>query len=267
MMTERPEIPDFPDLLQILTQVARDAGRVIMAIYATDFDVRDKDDDSPVTEADEKAEQVIVSALRKLTPDVPVIAEEAAAAGHIEAIGRLFWLVDPLDGTREFVNRNGDFTVNIALIQDGVPVLGVVYAPAIDRMFAGAAGHGAFVVDADGERAIQVREAPAVGLTVVASRSHGDAEALQRFLADYKVAEIRGAGSSLKICLIAAGEADLYPRLGRTMEWDIAAGDAVLRAAGGRLTDIDGQLMAYGKPNFENPHFIVKGTALPESWR
>ena len=257
-MTDNHLLNNRIELLNTLTQLARDAGSVIMAIYATDFDVRGKDDNSPVTEADEKAEQVIVTALRKLTPQVPIIAEEAAAAGQIEETGRLFWLVDPLDGTREFINRNGEFTVNIALIEDGVPVLGVVFAPAIDRMFAGAAGQGVFVEDADGKRA--VREVPAAGLTVVASRSHGDTEALDAFLAGRKVAELRGAGSSLKICLVAAGEADLYPRFGRTMEWDIAAGDAVLRAAGGRLTDMDGQLMTYGKPGFENPHFVVKGT-------
>lgn len=258
-MTDNHLLNNRAELLNILTQVARDAGSVIMAIYATDFEVRGKDDNSPVTEADEKAEKVIVTALRKLTPEVPIVAEEAAAAGQIEEVGRLFWLVDPLDGTREFINRNGEFTVNIALIEDGAPVLGVVFAPAIDRLFAGAAGYGAFVVDADGERPVQVREVPAAGLTVVASRSHGDVDALKDFLGDRKVAEVRGAGSSLKICLVAAGEADLYPRFGRTMEWDIAAGDAVVRAAGGRLTDLEGELMGYGKAGFENPHFLVWG--------
>ncbi|HDZ08475.1 3'(2'),5'-bisphosphate nucleotidase CysQ [Pseudohongiella sp.] len=248
------------ELLKLLTQVARDAGSVIMAVYATDFTVRGKEDESPVTEADEKAEQVIVSALRKLTPQVPVIAEEAMAAGHRESVGDLFWLVDPLDGTREFVNRNGEFTVNIALIENGVPVLGVVYAPVIDRMFAGASEQGAFVVEAGGQqRPVRTREVPAAGLTVVASRSHGDPQALQAFLGERTVAELRTAGSSLKICLVAAGEADLYPRFGRTMEWDIAAGDAVLRAAGGRLTDMNEQAMAYGKPGFENPNFVVWG--------
>ncbi|WP_339858247.1 3'(2'),5'-bisphosphate nucleotidase CysQ [Pseudohongiella acticola] len=259
-MPDNPLLGNRAELLNILTQVARDAGRVIMAIYATDFAVRDKEDESPVTEADEKAEQVIVTALRKLTPTVPVIAEEAMAAGHGESVGALFWLVDPLDGTREFVNRNGEFTVNIALIENGVPVLGVVYAPFLDRLFAGATGQGAFVVESDGQqRRISTREVPDAGLTVVASRLHGDPQALQDFLGERKVAEMRSAGSSLKICLIAAGEADLYPRFGRTMEWDIAAGDAVLRAAGGRLTDVDEKLMGYGKPEFENPNFVVWG--------
>lgn len=250
-------LADRAQLLTILTQVARDAGGVIMTIYATDFAVRGKDDNSPVTAADEKAERVIVTALRKLTPRVPVIAEEEVAAGNMQSVDHLFWLVDPLDGTREFVNRNGEFTVNIALIEDGVPVLGVVYAPAIDRLFAGAAGHGAFVVDDSGERAIHTRAVPAEGLTVVASRSHGDPQRIEDFLDGRRVAELRNAGSSLKICLVAAGEADLYPRFSRTMEWDIAAGDAVLRAAGGRLTDVDGQLMRYGKPGLENPDFLV----------
>lgn len=247
------------ELLDILVQVTRDAGRVIMSIYTTDFAVRGKDDDSPVTEADEKAEQVIVTALRKLTPEVPVIAEEEVASGQVEKIGRMFWLVDPLDGTREFVNRNNEFTVNIALIEDGEPVLGVVFAPAIDRMFAGAAGLGAFVIEAGGKRNIQTRAVPAQGLTVMASRSHGDPQVVRDFLADHKVAELRSAGSSLKICLVAAGEADLYPRFSRTMEWDIAAGDAVLRAAGGRLTDVEGKPMVYGKAGFENPDFLVWG--------
>lgn len=234
---------DQRKLLEDVIVIVRQAGEVIMAIYATDFAVRGKEDSSPVTEADEKAEAVILAALRQLTPDIPIVAEEAAAAGEIVEPGNLFWLVDPLDGTKEFINKNGEFTVNIALIENAVPVLGVVFAPAINRLFAGAAGVGALVEDADGERSIQVREVPAAGLTVVASRSHNDADALKAFLCDRKIAELRGAGSSLKICLVAAGEADLYPRLGRTMEWDIAAGDAVVRAAGGRLTDVDGVLM------------------------
>lgn len=252
---------DQRKLLEDVILIARQAGEVIMAIYATDFAVRGKEDSSPVTVADEKAEAVILAALRQLTPDIPIVAEEAAAAGEIVEPGNLFWLVDPLDGTKEFINKNGEFTVNIALIENAVPVLGVVFAPAINRLFAGAAGVGALVEDADGERSIQVREVPAAGLTVVASRSHNDADALKAFLGDRKIAELRGAGSSLKICLVAAGEADLYPRLGRTMEWDIAAGDAVVRAAGGRLTDVDGVLMGYGKAGFENPHFLVWGKA------
>src|SRR5690606_8097654 len=170
-----------------------------------------------------------------------------------------FWLVDPLDGTREFIGRNGEFTVNIALVEAGRAVLGVVLAPAIDRLFAGAAGLGAFVDEAGARRPIACRPPPAQGLTVVASRSHGDPAALDAFLPGRKVAEIRSAGSSLKLCLVAAGEADLYPRLGRTMEWDIAAGHAILAAAGGRIEDLHGRPLGYGKPGFENPHFVAMG--------
>jgi len=245
-------------LLADLIRIAREAAAVIMQIYETDFTVRGKLDSSPVTEADEKAEAVILAQLRRLTPDIPVVAEEAVAAGqHVEQ-GNRFWLVDPLDGTKEFINRNGEFTVNIALIENGAPVLGVVYAPAIGRLFAGAVNHGAFLEQDGLRRAIEVRTVPAAGYTVVASRSHGDADALKAFLGDKPIAELRSAGSSLKICLVAAGEADLYPRLGRTMEWDIAAGHAVVRAAGGHLTTLDGQEMSYGKPIFENPHFVVR---------
>ncbi len=245
-------------LLDALIPVIRQAGDVILDIYRTDFEVRGKDDSSPVTEADEKAEALILPALAVLLPGVPVVAEEAVAAGHIPEVGERFWLVDPLDGTKEFINRNGEFTVNIALIENGQPVLGVVLAPALGRLFGGAVGTGAWIEDDDGRRPIHVRTPPEAGVTVVASRSHGDATALDAFLAPYTVAELRSAGSSLKICLVAAGEADLYPRLGRTMEWDIAAGHAVLAAAGGVITTINGVPLGYGKPGFDNPHFVAK---------
>lgn len=273
--------PDDPTdkLLQAVAQITRDAGRVIMEVYATDFAVRGKDDASPVTEADERAERLILPALAALTPGVPIVAEEEVAAGRIPAIGERFWLVDPLDGTKEFIGRNGEFTVNIALVERGAPVLGVVFAPALGdggRLFAGASGVGggaanggaaaarAWVEDSAGRRAIRCRAAPADGLTVVASRSHGDAAALDAFLAAHlqgrRVAQMANAGSSLKLCLVAAGEADLYPRLGRTMEWDIAAGHAVLRAAGGEVRRVDdGQPLRYGKAGFENPHFFAAG--------
>lgn len=249
----------LPDI-EAVAAIARRAGAVIMAVYATDFDVRSKGDASPVTAADERAEALIVPALRALTPDVPVVAEEMVARGEASASGRRFWLVDPLDGTREFVARNGEFTVNIALVESGTPVLGVVHAPALGRLWAGAAGQGAWVEDAQGRRALQVREVPAEGLTVVASRSHGDAALLAGYLRGLHVARIVSAGSSLKLCLLAAGEADLYPRFGRTMEWDIAAGHAVLAAAGGRVEGHPpGTPFVYGKPGYENPHFIARG--------
>ena len=242
-----------------IVQAARAAGDVIMQVYATDFEVRDKDDDSPVTQADEWAERVIVPALQALDPGIPIVAEEAVAAGRLPTIGDLFWLVDPLDGTREFIDRNGQFTVNIALVHHGRPVLGVVLIPAQQRLFAGLQGAGAWVEDAQGRRAIRCRATPREGLTVVASRSHGDAQALEAFLAGQPVARVVQAGSSLKLCLIAAGEADVYPRFGRTMAWDIAAGHAVLAAAGGEVTDLAGQPLRYGQSGLENPHFVARG--------
>lgn len=254
---------DAAALLERLTPLIRDAGRVIMDIYATDFDVTKKGDDSPVTQADQKAEAVILAGLKAVAPGIPVVAEEAVAAGDIPDVSDRFFLVDPLDGTKEFISRNGEFTVNIALIEHGRPVLGLVYAPAIGRLFGGAAGLGAWLEeDGQGKRPIRCRAVPADGLTVVASRSHGDETALDAFLNGRKVASRTNAGSSLKLCLVAAGEADLYPRLGRTMEWDIAAGDAVLRAAGGRVTVVaDGADLRYGKPGFDNPHFAACGLA------
>jgi 3'(2'), 5'-bisphosphate nucleotidase len=255
------EIRDVPNSagqwLDSVVQVARDAGQVILAVYGTDFSTRDKADASPVTEADERAEAVITAALAALTPHIPIVAEEAVSAGHVPAIGDRFWLVDPLDGTKDFINRNGEFTVNIALIEHGRPTLGVVLAPALKRLFAGCAGQGAYVEDAQGRRPIRCRAVPNEGLTVVTSRSHGDAAALDQFLAGRKVAAQAKAGSSLKLCLVAAGEADLYPRLGRTMEWDIAAGHAVLGAAGGKVQTLAGVELRYGKPGFDNPYFVA----------
>ncbi|HRP94629.1 MAG TPA: 3'(2'),5'-bisphosphate nucleotidase CysQ [Rhodocyclaceae bacterium] len=247
------------ELLETLIPIVRAAGEVTLKVYRTDFSVRDKDDASPVTQADEQAEALIVPALQALAADVPIVAEEAVAAGHVPQVGRRFWLVDPLDGTKEFITRNGEFTVNIALIEDGEPVLGVVLAPALERLYAGAVDGGAFVEDRDGRHPIAVRPMPSEGLTVIASRSHNDATALDAFLKDYRVAALRSAGSSLKLCLIAAGEADMYPRLGRTMEWDIAAGHAVLAAAGGRVECLDGAPLRYGKTDFANPHFVARG--------
>jgi 3'(2'), 5'-bisphosphate nucleotidase len=255
------------ELLERIVVVAREAGDAAMAIYRTDFSVRGKDDASPVTEADEKAEAVILRHLAELTPGIPVISEEQAAAGWIPAFGALFWLVDPLDGTKEFIKRNGEFTINIALVDSRRPKLGVVLAPALGRLFAGAEGHGARLEDAKGRRDIVCRSAPPEGITVVASRSHGDTDALDSFLAGRKIAAQTNAGSSLKFCLVAAGEADLYPRLGRTMEWDTAAGHAVLLAAGGSVTTLDGEELCYGKPGLDNPHFVASGLAACATMR
>jgi 3'(2'), 5'-bisphosphate nucleotidase len=286
-------------LLDPLRQAALRAGAVVMSVYSSDFGVYRKDDDSPVTQADEQAEALIVAALQALEPDTPIVAEEAVAAGRTPAIADRFWLVDPLDGTREFIQRNGEFTVNIALIEGREPVLGVVlapargqawwgargkgatardadgrahaiavrkpppdgvvHAPALGQLFAGVVGGAAYIEDTAGRRAIRCRRVPDAGVTVLASRSHGDEAALAEFLRGQRVADVRRSGSSLKLCLLAAGEADLYPRLGRTMEWDTAAGHAVLAAAGGRITDLSGMPLRYGKPGFENPHFVAHG--------
>ena len=248
-------------LVEEVRAIARGAGELVMAVYRSDFAARRKDDASPVTEADERAEAYILARLRQLTPLVPIVAEEEVAAGRTPEVGSAFWLVDPLDGTKEFINRNDEFTVNIALVEDGIPTLGVVLAPALGRLFAGDLGHGATLDDEHGRRPIRCRAVPGEGLTVVASRSHGDAAALDAYLGSRKVAQVRNAGSSLKLCVIAAGEADLYPRLGRTMEWDIAAGHAVLAAAGGSVAELSGAPLRYGKAGFENPHFVASGLA------
>jgi 3'(2'), 5'-bisphosphate nucleotidase len=249
--------------MQAVIEAARAAGKSILDIYSTDFEIRGKADTSPVTAADEAAEEIILAALARCTPDIPVISEEAASRGVVPAVQQRFWLVDPLDGTKEFISRNGEFTVNIALIEQGRPVMGVVLAPALDRLFAGRVGSGsdagAFVEERGERRPIACRAVPSEGLTVVSSRSHGDAAALDAFLEGRRVATSVNAGSSLKLCLVASGEADLYPRLGRTMEWDIAAGHAVLCAAGGDVRTLDGVPLTYGKPGLDNPHFVAHG--------
>ena len=249
-----------------LAAIAHEAGIVVMKHYEAGVQARRKTDESPVTAADEEAEALILKRLAEVFPGVPVIAEEEAAAGRIQDIGSRFFLVDPLDGTKEFINRNGEFTVNIAEIVDGVPVRGVVYAPALSRLFFGETPGGAYEVqtsvtqafDAKATKSIAVRATPADGMTAVASRSHRDAKT-DEYLTAFKVKDFVSAGSSLKFCLVAAGEADIYPRTGRTMEWDTGAGHAVLRAAGGSVTQLDGSPFVYGKaPVFENPFFVAK---------
>jgi 3'(2'), 5'-bisphosphate nucleotidase len=242
-----------------IREFALEAGAAIMTIYRSDFEARAKADSSPVTEADEEAERLIVRALEELTPEIPIVAEESVSAGRVPDVsGGRFWLVDPLDGTKEFISRNGEFTVNIALIEDRAPTLGVVYCPARELMFH-ASGPGQAVCEQGGAEArpIQAR-APDDGLVVMVSRSHRDART-DEFLADFEVRSTAEAGSSLKFCLVAAGEADLYPRLGRTMEWDTAAGHAVLAAAGGSVRTLEGHELGYAKPGFENPFFVARG--------
>jgi 3'(2'),5'-bisphosphate nucleotidase len=247
-----------------LVDLALQAGEVILRVYAEAFAVEVKSDASPVTEADRLAEAVILQGLRRLAPDIPIVAEEECSAGRVPDAAKRFFLVDPLDGTREFVSRNGEFTVNIALVEDGVPVLGIVYAPVQGLAYAGSA-EGAFEISVAsgrvrGRRAIRVRPMPADGLVAIGSRSHGG-EATARWLERANIRDFRPSGSSLKFCCLAAGEADIYPRLGPTMEWDTAAGDAVLRAAGGLVVAMAGGALRYGKrdEDYRNPHFLAVG--------
>jgi 3'(2'), 5'-bisphosphate nucleotidase len=253
-------------LLPSVEAIARQAGALILQVYASDFAVSHKADASPVTLADEQAEALIVPALQSLLPAVPVVAEEAASRGEALVAGDCFWLVDPLDGTREFVSRNGEFTVNIALVEGGVPVLGVIFVPVTNTLYAGVLGQGAWCVKAGARQAMSCRKTPAQGPTLACSRSHGDEAAMAAWLKvklqSQPVAARITAGSSLKFGLIASGQADLYPRFGRTMEWDTAAGHAMVLAAGGQVCDLMGEPLRYGKPGFENPSFFTQG--LPD---
>lgn len=259
-------------------RLALAAGDAIMAIYGSDdLGVETKADDSPVTRADLAADKVIHDGLSAAFPDVQLVTEERART-HGGSRERRFFLVDPLDGTKEFVRRGGDFTVNIALIEDGAPVAGLVYAPAKGRLFqtldeGGAVEEtadetGGFAVDAPGVRRPLRAARPDPGaLRVVASASHRDAET-DAYIARYQVGAFKPAGSSLKFCLVAAGEADLYPRLGRTMEWDTAAGHAILRAAGGHVDVLEtpGVGLGYGKPGDDNPHFVAYAPGVEILW-
>jgi len=244
--------------LQTLVRIVRAAGEVVMRHYEAGCEARVKADRSPVTDADEEAEKLILAELNAAFPGVPVVAEEQAAAGHVSKVGSRFFLVDPVDGTKEFVKRGGEFTVNIGEIVDGQPVSGVVLAPAIGRLFVGAVGEGAFELAGNAIRDIACRKPDADGLVAVSSRSHPDAKT-DELLKSLPIKGHTNAGSSLKFCLVAAGEADIYPRAGTTMEWDTAAGHAVLRAAGGTVTNWDGSPFVYGKPDFRNGPFIARG--------
>lgn len=248
---------DFNRLIPVIRQLALEAGDRIMEVYnGPDFAVKAKSDSSPVTEADEAADALISAGLRAAFPDVVLITEEQAASHALTA--QTFLIVDPLDGTKEFVQRRGDFTVNIAYVQDGVPVRGVVYAPAQGRLFYTRADGVAVEELGDGSLSeIGVSAPDNAALMVVASKSHRD-QATDDYIGKYAVKDMKSAGSSLKFCLVATGEADLYPRLGRTMEWDTAAGDAVLRGAGGHVVRFDDHTpLAYGKPGWDNPFFIA----------
>ncbi len=245
---------DLPILVETLARLVLEGGRIAMRHHGRVGEVASKADASPLTQADLEVDAFLCEGLEKAFPHIPVVTEERAAT-HA---GSRFFLVDPIDGTKEFVAERGEFTINIGLIENGVPVAGAVYAPAVDRLFAGAAGQGAFEASAaDPARRALVTAAPDNNaLVVVASRSHMTPQT-QEFVDANRVARLTNAGSSLKFCLLAAGEADLYPRFGPTMEWDTAAGHAVLSAAGGSVEEISGAPLNYGKPGYRNPNFVA----------
>jgi len=248
-------------LLTLAADLARRAGAVILAVRARGFETIRKSDASPVTEADHAAEALIVQGLRAATPGIPVVAEEEHAAGAVAAEHHEYWLVDPLDGTREFAAGRDEFTVNIGLVRDGRPVLGAVGVPALGEMFGGLLGPKprAWKRTTAGEHAIRARMPPPEGLHVLASRHSASDPRLQAFLQGRIVAGVTNMGSALKIVRLAEGVADLYPRFGRTMEWDTAAPHAVLEAAGGQVRAADGTPLLYGKPGWENPAFVCTG--------
>jgi 3'(2'), 5'-bisphosphate nucleotidase len=258
---------DREAIAEIFAQLALKAAVAVMRVYDTDSHARSKPDKSPVCDADEYAEAIILEGLAERLPQLPVLAEEAAAHGHRPQCGGAFILVDPVDGTREFLSHNGEFTINIGLILGASPCAGVVYAPAINRLWiAGEKAYSCTVAPGmtlppiEARTPIHVRTPPREGWTALASRSHADAES-DAFLAKLPISERRCAGSSLKFCAIAEGQADVYPRFGHTMEWDTAAGDAILRAAGGIVLDATGAPLHYGKAEdqFKNGPFIAWG--------
>ena len=254
---------DHRRLLEELGETAREAGAAILEIVRRGFDVEHKQDSSPVTEADRAAELIILAALARAAPGVPVIAEEEVAAGRIPAHGDTYFLVDPLDGTKEFVRGGDDYTVNIGLIAEGAPLLGAVYAPATDTLHAGLVGEGAWMIDSEGRRPIRTRD-PGDQLVAVASKSHFNQPTADYLCEAAKDCDYVAVGSSLKFCIVAEGRADIYPRLSPTSEWDTAAGHAVLLAAGGRVDGPDGNPLAYGKRAFLNRGFVAtSGFAAP----
>lgn len=247
-------------LLSLAARLARRAGAAIMAIREQGFAVARKSDASPVTAADHAAEALIVAGLREATPDIPVIAEEEVAGGRVTEVSPIFWLVDPLDGTREFAAGRHEFAVNVGLVRNGSPVLGAVSLPASGKVYAGIVGTGAWQQNRAGhEQPICARTPPPAGLDVMASRHYADDPKLAAYLKGRPVASVTNIGSAMKFCRLAEGKADLYPRLGRTMEWDTAAPQAVLEAAGGHVITFEGAPLRYGKPGWENPPFICTG--------
>ncbi len=254
-------------LMRSVLTLAQRAGMAILDIYRADaLEWTLKGDHSPLCQADLQAHAMLRSGLLALTPGWPIVSEEDGDAACVRPLGGRFWLIDPLDGTKEFISRNDEFTVNVALIDQGRPVFGVVVAPALGQAYWGAGGSGAWRVDANGMAAIQAAHPPpGAALRVVASKSHMNEET-QAFIAGLGTCEVVQAGSSLKICRIAEGAADVYPRMGPTCEWDTAAAQAVLEAAGGALRTLSGQALRYGKPEVLNPFFIAAAPGLPAVW-
>lgn len=248
-------------LLELAAGLAQRAGQVILQVRARGFETLRKLDRSPVTEADHAAEKLIVDGLRAATPDIPVIAEEEVEAGVAPAPGHAYWLVDPLDGTREFAAGRDEFTVNIGLVRDGRAVLGAVAVPGHGEVFAGMLGppRTAWKETGAGRVPILARTPPGEGMHVLASRHYARDPGLEAFLVGRPVTKVTNMGSAMKIVRLAEGAGDLYPRLGRTMEWDTAGPQAVLEAAGGRLCDMEGKPLRYGKPGWENPPFLCMG--------
>lgn len=249
-------IRDQRQLLEDIAVASREAGEAILELVRRGFDVEHKEDLSPVTEADRAAELIILAALAKAAPGVPVVAEEEVAAGRIPAIGNSYFLVDPLDGTKEFIRGGDDYTVNIGLISAGTPVLGAVCSPARGTLHAGLVGEGAWIEDSGGRRPIRTRER-GDAIVAVASKSHFNQPTADYLAQAVGECDYTGIGSSLKFCIVAEGRADIYPRLSPTSEWDTAAGHAVLLAAGGRVDGPDGRPLAYGKSAFINRGFVA----------
>jgi len=254
--------PTDLELLELAGRLALAGSAAILEIRSGGFEIGRKADQTPVTAADHASEAAILQGLHDGSPGIPVIAEEEVAAGRIPDGGSSYWLVDPLDGTREFAEGRDEFAVCVGLIRDGRPVLGAVQLPASGELFLGLVGTGAWKQDQAGRRPIRVRTPPPEGLTVYASRHYASDPALARFLEGHKIARLVNAGSALKFCRVAEGEADFYPRLGPTSEWDTAAPQALVEAAGGSVLTFDGEPLEYGKDGFVNPPFLVCGAAL-----
>jgi 3'(2'),5'-bisphosphate nucleotidase len=265
-------LPDDATLVDALIAASIAAGEIIIKVRNAGLSVEKKEDKSPVTEADRAAERIIAEHLARVAPGIAMIGEEATSEGRVPKVGDAFFLVDPLDGTREFVKGGNDFTVNIGLVRNGKPAVGVIFVPATGKLYGGAVGSGAWKAavlsgKASARTAMRVRHPPEGPIDVVASRSHRTKET-DAFIAKFDVAQLVSAGSSVKFCVVAAGEADLYPRLGTTMQWDTAAGEAILRAAGGDVVTMEGTPLRYG-PNgagidaFRNPWFVATGGVNP----